>query len=103
MVRASIYIEKSIWQGIREEAHERWIPIGKLIAELYESRKVHKVHKSQVADIRKDKGFTEEVESPSTTVAETEGKKKNIKKTVEKIPSVQSASNVFNPQPKGKK
>ena len=45
MVRASIYIEKSIWQGIREEAHERWIPIGKYISVLHEGNKVNKINK----------------------------------------------------------
>jgi hypothetical protein len=28
--------------------------------------------------------------------------KKKVKKIIEEVPSVQSASNVFNPQPKGK-
>ena len=69
MVRASIYIEKSIWQGIREEAHERWIPIGKLIVELYESREVHKVNKPQVSEKVAEVKIVKDVESTSSTGA----------------------------------
>lgn len=119
MIRASIYIEKSIWQGIREEAHERWIPVGKLITELYESSKVNKVHKAdkpQVPEKIIEVEKVAKVELPSSTGGsfperkpeeEVIPKLKNIdkkaKKVVEEIPSMQSDSDFFNPQPKGKK
>ena len=120
MVRVSIYIERSIWQGIRENAHERWIPIGKYVTELYESNKVREVNKPQVPEKITEVEKPEKVESTSLTgeglpypntkreskekvISELGDIERKVKKVVEKIPGIQPASNVFNPQPKGKK
>lgn len=90
MVRVSIYIERSIWQGIREDAHRKWIPLGKYVTELYESNKMREVNKPQPPGKVTEVENLEKVKSTSPTdgslpaeVPKTERKKKKSTKNNE--------------------
>jgi len=70
MIRATIYIEKQVWQEIREDAHEKWISPGKYIVELYESIKVNKgskVNKPETPEKIEEMPKPIKYEAPSST------------------------------------
>ena len=95
-LRKLIYIpNEEIWQGIQIAAKGANRSVSNFLVTLYQD--------SVRAGDSKDEGNKpaqpDKFESHRPVTHDT---KKKVKKIIEEVPGVQSASNVFNPQPKGK-
>lgn len=75
MIRATIYVERQVWQGMKVAAHDHWLSLGAYLTEAHNNfNKVNnpdKVNKPQVAEKVTEAKFSEKAKLPSSTGAET--------------------------------